>query len=323
MPHRVLLPLFTFLSLTFSLFLGGCDEEVTYTYRELCDPMVTSLTPASGSADGGYEASLGGTHLVRDGEDTWDLTIRVGGVAASLTAVSREGCGPCDACREDDTCDACVEECDGREGYGDEEASACVETVTFLLPPGAPGVAEVVVATPRGTVTGPSFEFRAPCEDGVDNDGDGRWDGDDPGCMAGETETGPCENGLDDDQDGWQDVTDPGCGSSEAGTSEGGFSGDACNNGLDDDGDGAVDGEDPGCDSGHDDEEGGGSGSCFDGLDNDEDGWGDEADPDCASPDGEEQGLSLSACNNGVDDDGDGFTDADDIECTDGFDPEE
>ena len=55
----------------------------------------------------------------------------------------------------------------------------------------------------------------APCDDGEDNDLDGRTDGDDPGCTdpADPSELGDneCDNGLDDDGDEEIDVNDGGC----------------------------------------------------------------------------------------------------------------
>jgi hypothetical protein len=48
-----------------------------------------------------------------------------------------------------------------------------------------------------------SWPTNTPCNDGVDNDGDGKVDGADPGCGGGSTREDPqCQNGLDDDGDG-------------------------------------------------------------------------------------------------------------------------
>lgn len=58
------------------------------------------------------------------------------------------------------------------------------------------------------------FAGAAPCEDGLDNDGDGWTDGDDSGCQDGDPdgELRPaCQNGLDDDGDGWTDMDDTAC----------------------------------------------------------------------------------------------------------------
>jgi hypothetical protein len=67
-----------------------------------------------------------------------------------------------------------------------------------------------------------SVDASAPCDDGLDNDGDGQVDfGDDPGCAAladpdlSERDTSgalPCDDGDDDDGDGYADYPDdPGC----------------------------------------------------------------------------------------------------------------
>lgn len=65
-----------------------------------------------------------------------------------------------------------------------------------------------------------SFPARPACDDGLDNDGDGRvdWAGGDPGCasQSDDTETSDllvCDNGVDDDGDGFIDTVDPACSS--------------------------------------------------------------------------------------------------------------
>ena len=54
-----------------------------------------------------------------------------------------------------------------------------------------------------------------PCTDGLDNDGDGWTDADDPDCNASGYEVGygtaACNNGIDDDQDGTFDAGDDTC----------------------------------------------------------------------------------------------------------------
>jgi len=54
------------------------------------------------------------------------------------------------------------------------------------------------------------------CSDGIDNDGDGRIDADDPGCAdaADLDEHSPelaCDDGIDNDGDGFVDAADPNC----------------------------------------------------------------------------------------------------------------
>jgi hypothetical protein len=126
------------------------------------------------------------------------------------------------------------------------------------------------------------------CNDGIDNDSDGLYDGSDPGCLVnGDTEA--------------PDPDFP-----------------ACADGVDNDGDSFVDyPDDPGCDSAEDDNEyGAGRAQCNDGIDNDADQRLDYPyDPGCFQPlDNDESddcpdGPDCPACANGRDDDGDGLID--------------
>ena len=117
------------------------------------------------------------------------------------------------------------------------------------------------------------------CDNGIDDDGDGLIDSDDPDCVISEI----CNNGIDDDMDG---EVDEGCI-------------EICNNGIDDDGDGDIDGNDDDCIMGGE--------ICTNGTDDDGDGLVDGWDPDC------NPGVEL--CNNNFDDDGDGLVDSDDPDC--------
>ena len=107
------------------------------------------------------------------------------------------------------------------------------------------------------------------CDDGIDNDGDGRVDfrpavartsPGDPGCssLTDPSELAECDDGIDNDGDGRVDGTDPGCqGRTDNGETAdtdrpGRPTGLACDDGIDNDGDGRadfrVDGSgDPGC----------------------------------------------------------------------------
>jgi hypothetical protein len=126
-----------------------------------------------------------------------------------------------------------------------------------------------------------------------------------------------CDNGEDDDNDGRTDCDDsrdcrddPAC--AGEGEGEGDPGGENCTNGVDDDGDGDVDCEDveclfnsPVC---------AGDEICGNGLDDDDDGDTDCDDADClADPDCNEP--VPEDCDNGLDDDGDGNTDCDDGNC--------
>lgn len=115
------------------------------------------------------------------------------------------------------------------------------------------------------------------CNDGLDNDGDGGIDCDDPDCwtdpecLASED----CANGVDDDGDGAADCADPDCASDPACQAP---PAEICDNGRDDDGDNLTD--------------------CYD--------------PDCL---GAPNCQSVEICDNGVDDDGNGMVDCADSGC--------
>ena len=149
------------------------------------------------------------------------------------------------------------------------------------------------------------------CDDGLDNDADGRTDSADPGCAnpddQDERGTTACDDGADNDNDAMADYpADSGC-TGPHDTDETGPG--ACADGVDNDGDLAADGSDPGC-SGSSDPSERGSSACDDGADNDDDGHADyPVDPGCNGPgDGNERG-GLLPCDDGTDNDNDGRTD--------------
>jgi hypothetical protein len=107
-----------------------------------------------------------------------------------------------------------------------------------------------------GTATGSSaFAFRfsreAPeCDDGLDNDGDGSIDLDDPLCDDAEdlSEAGICGDGLDNDGDGFTDFSggDRGCADPDDSSENDPTL--PCDDGIDNDRDGSIDfPSDPGC----------------------------------------------------------------------------
>ncbi|MFH2009389.1 MAG: hypothetical protein ABI333_22550 [bacterium] len=149
------------------------------------------------------------------------------------------------------------------------------------------------------------------CVNGLDDNGDGLIDCDDPQC-TGHAYCNPyreldCDNGVDDDGDGQIDCDDSDCQLTQVCNRDTEL---ACKDGQDNDHDGLIDCQDPDC--------WGAPGPCFeqqccDGIDNDGDGLTDCEDPDCAP-------CSCSAteewnCTNGVDDDGDGLKDCEDDDC--------
>lgn len=89
------------------------------------------------------------------------------------------------------------------------------------------------------------------CNDGIDNDGNGLIDADDPSCyapwmMEGETfQDAECADGEDNDGDGRIDAQDPNCLWRNYGAEDG--SDNSCSDGIDNDGDGLIDDEDPKC----------------------------------------------------------------------------
>jgi len=182
-----------------------------------------------------------------------------------------------------------------------------------------------------GTQGGPNV---GQCEDGLDNDGDGLTDADDPACQqpgcrpSSQTpqkcdestlnpenpEAGNCADGIDNDGDGLIDDADPDCGVSPT-------PGD-CADGEDNDDDGDVDDADSDCQAEDCVQDGvntcnevtpppGTETDCSNGLDDDGDGDIDQADSDCQTP----ENPGAGNCADGIDNDGDGLIDADDPDC--------
>ncbi|MBV72050.1 MAG: hypothetical protein CMH52_12050 [Myxococcales bacterium] len=158
----------------------------------------------------------------------------------------------------------------------------------------------------------------AQCSDGLDNDGNGRFDyPNDPGCdseddnqeqLAGNIPQ--CADGADNDFDGRVDYpNDPDC-TSAADDDE--SSPPACRDERDNDGDGLIDLDDPGCNGDPDRFSEFNLPACRNNIDDDDDGLTDYPnDPGCAErndPD-ETDPDPLPQCADGVDNDEDGFTD--------------
>jgi len=174
----------------------------------------------------------------------------------------------------------------------------------------------VTVYQPKTAAVLTRISIAPACQDGLDNDQDGKTDRDDRGCddprdrseADPEQGEGPCNDGQDNDADGQIDAQDPGCAATPTGA-------DACRNGLDDDGDGKADfPADPGCIGFGDASEWSDAAGCQDGQDNNGDGLVDGADPLCAgNPSGTERldvpGAEVAACQDKKDNDGDGLTD--------------
>ncbi len=147
------------------------------------------------------------------------------------------------------------------------------------------------------------------CVNGVDDDGDSQIDCQDSDCSADaacQTASENCVNGSDDDGDGLVDCLDPDCANAPSCQA----AAEVCQNGLDDDGDGYTDCQDldcvndAACQSSAE--------NCQNGIDDDADGLADCLDPDCAS----NQACAQPAedCANQFDDDHDGLIDCADIQ---------
>ncbi len=192
--------------------------------------------------------------------------------------------------------------------------------------------------------------FEIACSDGVDNDGNGLVDCDDPGCaftsgFCGERiDNAPlpqepedqyhlCFDQFDNDGNGQFDCGDRKCQAIAETCCLREFTDAACKDGLDNDGNGFIDCADFGCSRGPYVTVCGRSeyrdasnrrADCSDGFDRDGDGLVDCADPDCLGVRFFDEGRpdcptalenTIAACSNRIDDDGDGFIDCDDEDC--------
>ncbi|MBN1495010.1 hypothetical protein JW911_04755 [Candidatus Peregrinibacteria bacterium] len=175
------------------------------------------------------------------------------------------------------------------------------------------------------------------CNDGVDNDNDGKTDCADFDCV---NHTGPngmiceyqtetrCADGHDNDADGLTDCADPNCNNQSCGNGCACVGGEktehasGCSDGIDNDGDTLVDCDDPNC-LGYVNTIGGWAcdattpgviieTNCVDGVDNDGDGNTDCDDADC---DGNPACPQTEICNDGVDNNANAYIDCIDADC--------
>lgn len=164
------------------------------------------------------------------------------------------------------------------------------------------------------------------CNNGIDDDGDGRVDCKDldcsshPACQTPSREDQvpdltvfeSCSNNVDDDNDGLVDCDDPNC--SDESVCRNGDPED-CSNGVDDDMDDLVDCDDPECyDDPACDDTPLHEANCTNGVDDDGDGEVDCEDADCEDH-ADCQITQPEICGNGRDDDGDGLVDFLDSDC--------
>lgn len=164
------------------------------------------------------------------------------------------------------------------------------------------------------------------CQDGLDNDSDGKTDCADDGCKGftfcqKQTEASPaaCQDKKDNDNDGQTDCDDPDCQGFTFCQKAGESSSVACQDKKDNDNDGKVDCADDGCKGFTfcQQKTESSAAQCRDKQDNDNDGKSDCDDPDC-------QGFTFcqqktedtsSACQDKFDNDSDGKTDCEDDDC--------
>ncbi|MDQ3631375.1 MAG: hypothetical protein M3417_08970 [Actinomycetota bacterium] len=157
-----------------------------------------------------------------------------------------------------------------------QEPNRITQRALFLTTP----LADVVIAEAIADFTGnPCAAARPQCADGVDNDGDGRIDAMDPGCLSG---PGGAFNPNDNDE------------------RDGPAARPQCSDTVDNDGDGVIDARDPGCLSGPggafnpNDNDETNRPNCSDGIDNDRDGRTDfPADRGCTSASDNSEGTAT------------------------------
>ena len=182
-------------------------------------------------------------------------------------------------------------------------------------------------STTEGPPTGAFFhvKLKYACNDGRDNDGDGRVDyPSDLGCSSAfdidEYNVWlQCEDTIDNDGDDKIDYpSDPGC-TSTSDNDEYNLA--QCSDKMDNDGDGKTDLRDPSCSAPADNDETNPY-QCGDGIDNDGDGRTDTVDLGCTSTSDNDESNSYM-CSNGLDDDDDELTDTEDPGCDSQFDDDE
>ncbi len=116
--------------------LAGCtDSEV---YSEANCPVGVTLSTSEGAP--GTVITATGTPF----STANDTQVRVGGVAASVTVLERDGCAVCDECRIS-TCESCYACTDC-----DLSCASCVETLTFVVPVVSAGAQSVVITNAYG-----------------------------------------------------------------------------------------------------------------------------------------------------------------------------
>jgi hypothetical protein len=124
---------------TLLLALLGCTTEIT-TSLPVCDVTLTAAEPTTGVP--GAEVVLTGGPLT----DNWDTAVYFGTERALVTAIDRDSCDDCDACRETNICTACGD-CDACDLLCTED---CVETARVEVPQVDAGSVDVLLFNAYG-----------------------------------------------------------------------------------------------------------------------------------------------------------------------------
>jgi hypothetical protein len=186
------------------------------------------------------------------------------------------------------------------DGFTDDADTGCHPFADFDGD-GFPNIVEETLGSDPndGSSTPEHFLFTPTCFDGVDNDGDGLADSEDPGCIIF----------LDSDGDGFLDKIELAAGSdphNASSTPEVALLPGACSDGEDNDLDGLVDADDPGCVVSLDDSDGDGFADPMENF------LGSDPSDAASTP---EHILLPETCSDADDNDGDGAIDFQDSGC--------
>jgi hypothetical protein len=220
--------------------------------------MSLEAKPASPTLNNAVKAVEPGYELVLDG----DVADQYQCLVQAIPVQDCEACAlyevPLTTCSECLRREIPIKECGRCDQYGLtlEECSACIEAGTDLAkcePEEEDSASEeeeeerTIAYTYRNYFTFPlewhpneSTDF-GNCDDGHDNDLDGRTDAADPDCDVVIPAEAVCDDGIDNDGDGFADCDDSDCPTAKKEEDA------QCADGYDNDCDGLVDGDDPDC----------------------------------------------------------------------------
>lgn len=146
------------------LLLTACDVTVVEAYDDCVIALDVPLAPTRA----GEAVTIGATPATA----TWDTTVRVGGLDATVLSVDRldeAACVACDSCRADAGCLACgtCEACDELAA-----CNSCTETVSFEVPALPSGSWPIVVFNLHGGSSDAPLITILPDTGLVDSDSD-------------------------------------------------------------------------------------------------------------------------------------------------------